>query len=156
MPERLKGGSIPANKGEAGREEFHELCYYTLAHPDPSFIHQHAVDAFTAQKADKDTKPIALAFALIGLYLYVELGYSGKEVQAVHMRLAEKRKPWRVFDLPEKRGDLTVSDVLAAPAGPERDEVIREWCACVWAAYGKNRNAVVRLIESERARLSRR
>jgi hypothetical protein len=53
-------------------EAYHGLCCYTLAHGDPSFIHQHVVDAFAAQTADDRTKPIKLALALIGLYLHVE------------------------------------------------------------------------------------
>ena len=49
---------------------------YTLAHPDAAFIHQHIVDAFTAQTANRDSKPIAVAFALIGLGLYLEKNYT--------------------------------------------------------------------------------
>src|SRR6478736_2672756 len=71
------------------QDSFNELCYYTLAHGDPSFIHQHVVDAFAAQNADEQTKPIKLTFALVGLYLYVEKGFSGKRVQRVHMALAQ-------------------------------------------------------------------
>lgn len=73
---------------EAEQDKFYDLSYYTLAHRDPSFIHQHIVDAYGAQHADATTKPIALAFALIGLCLYIEEGYSGKQVQRAHMRLA--------------------------------------------------------------------
>jgi hypothetical protein len=54
-------------------EQYNELSYYTLGHPDKKyFIHQHLVDAYTAQKADENTKPIAITFDLVGLYLYVE------------------------------------------------------------------------------------
>lgn len=49
-----------------------ELAYYTFAHPDPPFIHQHLVDAFAAETADESTKPMKITFALIGLYLHVE------------------------------------------------------------------------------------
>ena len=52
-------------------DAYHELCYYTLAHRDPSFIHQHVVDAFAAQHADEKTKPIKLTFALVGALLGV-------------------------------------------------------------------------------------
>jgi hypothetical protein len=51
---------------------FHELSFYTLSHGDPAFIHQNSVDAYTAQHADETTKPIAVVFALIGLYLHLE------------------------------------------------------------------------------------
>jgi len=104
-------------------------------HPDPSFIHQHLVDAYTAQHADEHTKPIALAFALIGLYLYLEKNYTGKAVQRAHVRLGWRRTPWPRFDLPEQRGNITAADVLAVPPGPERDAAIRQWCVSVWDAY---------------------
>jgi hypothetical protein len=68
-------------------DAFHTLAFYTLAHPDPAFIHQHAVDAFAAQSADEETRPITLVFALVGLYLLMEKGYSGREVQRAHMRM---------------------------------------------------------------------
>ena len=53
-------------------ETYDELAYYTLAHPDPTFIHQHIVDAYAAQTAKQDIRPITITFALVGLYLSVE------------------------------------------------------------------------------------
>jgi hypothetical protein len=59
----------------SSQDQFHELSFYTLSHPDTVyFIHQHAVDAFAAQTADENTKPIKLTFGLIGLYLFLEKG----------------------------------------------------------------------------------
>jgi hypothetical protein len=52
-------------------DAYHALCSYTLARRDAEFIHQHVVDAYMAQRADERTKPIALTFALVGLYLTV-------------------------------------------------------------------------------------
>jgi hypothetical protein len=52
-----------------GMTPYDELCCYTLERGDASFIHQHVVDAQIAQQASDATKPIALAFALAGLYL---------------------------------------------------------------------------------------
>ena len=83
---------------------YNQLAFYTLAHPDPSFIHQLVVDAYTAQNADDSTKPIALDFALIGLYLHIEKGYTGKQVQRAHMQLANRTKTWPKLTLPTNRG----------------------------------------------------
>jgi Family of unknown function (DUF5946) len=127
-------------------DAYHELCYYTLAHGDPSFIHQHAVDAYTAQHADDQTKPIALTFALVGLYLHVEQQYSGKLVQFVHMRLAQRKERWPSFMLPGDRGSLHVANVLAVPAGPERDQAIHDWCKSVWESYRDQKQTVVDLL----------
>ena len=117
------------------REKFYELSYYTLAHPDPAFIHQHVVDAFAAQTADENTKPIGVAFALIGLCLYLEKSYTGKQVQLAHIALARRKREWPRFDLPESRGEITVADVLSEPAGPGRDAKIREWCSSVGGVW---------------------
>jgi hypothetical protein len=123
-----------------------ELLSYTLAHRDPAFPHQYAVDAITAQRADEHTKPIALTFALVGLYLHLEKGLTGKQVQQMHVRLAARKHSWPKFPLPAHRGTLTAADVLTHPPGPERDRAIDDWCADVWAAYRSSRAQLVDLL----------
>jgi len=137
------------NREKSEQEMFFELSCYTQTHPDPSFIHQLAVDAFAAQHADKNTKPITLAFALIGLYLYVENDFSGKEVQMAHIKLAKHRRQWPSFEFPEYRGDIRVHDVLATPEGPKRDKMIHNWCMSVWGAYSKSHEKVADLVQTE-------
>jgi hypothetical protein len=124
---------------------YDELCCYTLAHGDPSFIHQHVVDAFIAQNANESTKPIGLAFALIGLYLHVEKHYSGKEVQQAHMFLARQKREWPTFPLPDDRGSITEVEVLASTPGIERDNAIDDWCKSVWTAYHDSHRLIQQL-----------
>jgi hypothetical protein len=124
------------------RDKYDELSYYTLSHSDPSFIHQHIVDAFTAQTAEEKIKPIAITFALIGLYLHIEKRFTGRQVQLAHMRMGRDKKPWPHVRLPKNRGEITVSDVLLAPAGKARDEMIHKWCRSVWSAYEENHRAI--------------
>jgi Family of unknown function (DUF5946) len=130
------------------QDAYYELCYYTLAHPSPSFIHQHAVDAFAAQSADQATKPVTLVFALVGLHLCVEKGLGGRAVQSAHMRLAKAGKSWPVLALPADRGRISVLEVLAAPPGSERDQMIAAWCASVWAAYARPKPEILALLEA--------
>ena len=130
------------NERDSEREKYYALSYYTLAHRDPRFIHQHIVDAFTAQTARQDSKPISIAFALIGLYLFVEKDYTGMQVQLAHMELAKRKRKWPTFHLPELRGDIRVADVLLRPEGKERDAMIRDWCASVWQAYNDSHTKV--------------
>jgi hypothetical protein len=127
---------------------YNELCGYTLTHFGPAFIHQHVVDAFAAQSASEQTKPITLTFALVGLYLHVEKNYSGKQVQRVHMQLARRKREWPSFALPppQDRGGMTAADVIAAPAGPDRDAAIDAWCASVWEAFRDSHRAVADLL----------
>ena len=130
---------------------YNELAFYTLAHPSSDFIHQHIVDAFAAQYASKDDKPIRPAFALLGLYLHLHHGYTGKQVQYAHMALAQRRKLWPTFELPTQRGDVTVVHVVAVPPGKERDEMIEAWCFSVWTAYTAIHTEVANLWEQTMA-----
>jgi hypothetical protein len=134
---------------QSDQDLYNELSCYTLSHPDPSFIHQHVVDAYAAQKADEHSKPIGIVFALVGLYLYVEKNFTSRQVQQVHMQMARKRKTWPKFTLPEQKGNITVSDVMNVPPGIQRDEMIQKWCASVWEAWKDCRNQVLAIIENE-------
>lgn len=127
-----------------------ELLLYTLDHAgrDASFIHQHVVDAWAAQQATAHSKPIAVMFALIGLYLHVEKGYTGRAVQDAHMRLARKRKHWPRLPMPEDRGQMTVFDVLAASPGKQRDAAIDKWCRSVWRAWRDSHAVVGKLVQT--------
>ena len=126
---------------------YNELQAYTLGHGDPRFIHQHVVDAWAAQHANQHTKPIALTFALVGLYLHLERGFTGRQVQLAHMALGVQRRPWPSFPLPHDRGSVTARDVLGAPPGPERDQAIDAWCASVWDTFRENREAIADLVK---------
>lgn len=128
-------------------DAYDELSCYTLAHGAPAFPHQHIVDASAAQRADGRTKPMTLAFALIGLYLHLERGFTGREVQRVHVLLARRKHRWPTFPLPARRGALGPADVLAAAPGAERDAAIDAWCASVWEEYAACRPAVVALLK---------
>ena len=138
------------NADKSALEMFHLLSYYTLSHPDNVFfIHQYAVDAFAAQYADVNTKPITITFALIGLYLHLEKNFTGKEVQLAHMKLAKHQKNWPKFKLPVHRGDLTIFDVIDVSEGPKRDEIIILWCASVWESYHHCHQKVADLVQIE-------
>jgi hypothetical protein len=41
---------------------------------------------------------------------------------------------------------MTVADVQAAPAGPERDMAIDNWCRSVWTSFGNNRETIIALL----------
>ena len=128
---------------------YHELSYYTLAHQDPSFIHQHIVDAYAAQHANETSKPISVVFALVGLYLYVEKQFTGRQVQKAHVHLAKRRRSWHPPPLPKKRGAIVVSDVLASEPGQRRDDKIHDWCVSVWEAWKENHDQIKDLAKNE-------
>jgi hypothetical protein len=110
------------------------MCY-TVAKQDPGFIHQHAVDAYAAQHAGGTTRNITIAFGLIGLYLALEKGYTGKQVQQAHMQIAEVRKDWPRLEPPSQPAAINLTDVLKAPDGEGKDTMIRRWMAAVWESW---------------------
>ena len=124
-----------------------ELSAYTLARGDAAFIHQHVVDAGTAQSATEATKPIAITFALAGLYLHVEKDFTGREVQQAHMKMARQRRAWPALLLPADRGAMAAETVLAAAPGPARDAAIHAWAREVWRAVRESRETIVALLE---------
>ncbi len=131
------------------QELFDELSFYTLAHGDPAFIHENSADAFRAQHVDESTKPMAVVFAVMGLYLYLEKNFTGRQVQLAHMRMARGRKPWPRLPRPTRQASLTVADVVAAEPGPARDAMIRQWCAAVWEIWRESRPQIVALAKAE-------
>lgn len=123
-----------------------ELTAYTVTHEDQAFIHQHLVDTYAVQHARESSKPIGVAFGLIGLYLACEKGYTGRQVQHMHMLLANRSKVWPTFTLPVPTGAITVRDVLQAPPGEERDATLMRWAASVWDAWSAEHERVQALI----------
>ena len=126
---------------------YDELACYTLAHRSPYFIHQHIVDAFASQYANDKTKLITIYFALVGLYLYVEKGYTGREIQLEHIRLSNRNKEFLPFLLPENRGTFTIEDVIKKEDGIERDRAIEIWCISVWKAYEPCKSFIIDYLE---------
>ena len=115
--------------------KFDTLSFYTMAHPDPGFIHQHVVDAYGAQTADRNTKPIRVVYALVGLYLMLEKGFTGKQVQSAHLALSRYKAQLPEITIPDFKGSITIEDVLKAQEGISRDKMIQKWCESVWEAY---------------------
>jgi hypothetical protein len=134
---------------KSDQDLYNELSLYTLQHNDPAFIHQYMVDTYAAQYADKNTKPITTAFALMGLYLHLEKNYSGKEVQKAHMQMGKKKREWPRFQFPKERGQITVADVLKAKPGISRDKMINKWSYSVWRAWSENQTKIAYWLKSE-------
>jgi hypothetical protein len=133
------------NASSACRQLYGELTAYTLSLLDADFIHQIAVDTYTAQHAGAVVKPIALTFALVGLYLAFEHNYTGKQVQKAHMLLAATPKQWPTFRLPEAKASLTVLDVLNTPEH-ERNGMLREWGKAVWRIWESEQKKVAEFV----------
>ncbi|MGG4040407.1 DUF5946 family protein [Bacillus smithii] len=116
-------------------QKYNELSFYTMSQQDLHFVHQHAIDTYSAQHAGAGMKNITVAFSLIGLYYAIELGFTGKQVQRVHMLLSQRPYNWPSLPLPENSYLITVQDVLKEKPGKNRDVMLREWMYDVWRCW---------------------
>ena len=138
-------GLDPDPRGNASgecRQLMNELSYYTLAHGNIAFIHQHLVDAYGASHVRVSKSTVGAAFTLAGLYLAVEKNFTGRQVQKMHMLMASKSRDWPRFLPPASMGRVTVADVLKVEPGEERDQELMKWCASVWAAWSSEQERV--------------
>ena len=126
---------------------YDELYVYTMSRP--RFILQHVVDAHAAQTVTAASKPIKIVFALVGLYLHLEKGFNGTQVQQAHVQLGRRKREWPAIALPGNRGAMTALDVMAVTAGAERDAAIDRWCDEVWTQFGDSRDVIVRLLAED-------
>jgi Family of unknown function (DUF5946) len=125
-----------------------ELAAYTLTLADKDFIHQLVVDTYCVQHVGDALKPIAISFALIGLFLTFERGYTGRQVQRAHMWLAKKSKVWPRFEAPQTRALITVLAVVQTPPGSARNDMIRNWGKSVWDMWQPEHKSILALMES--------
>ncbi|HLH40571.1 MAG TPA: DUF5946 family protein [Bryobacteraceae bacterium] len=132
LPDR--GRAERMNASQACWELYGELAAYTLAR-GRDFLHQYGVDAYQAQHALPGASGITIAFSLLGLYLAMERGSTGLQVQRAHMALAREKIETPRFDPPREAARLTVRDVLNAEPGDARDAALKEWCAAVWESW---------------------
>ncbi len=122
--------------------ELEQLYYYTLSHPSSNFIHQHVVDAHTLQAANTSTGKLALVFAALGLYLFLEKGVTGREIQQVHVKLSSQKNVLPEFILPQESMNYPLANILSATPGSERDRAIYEWCEFVWKKFAVNKETI--------------
>lgn len=105
-------------------------------------LHQLTVDAYAAQHAGDPSPPISTAFALIGLHLALDEGWSGSAVRAAHQFLAARNPTWPLFGAPEGSDWLTVADVALARNPVAHAERVERWAASVWNAWQPSHAAI--------------
>ncbi len=126
---------------------YYELTNWTLSRGDSEFLHQYAVDAYEAQHTGEDTRSIMTIFALIGLYLAVEKGFTGRQVQLAHIKIGKRKRAWPKLMPPEHAGELTVRDVLCTNTDIERRERLLAWAITVWNMWDSQQDYIRKITE---------
>jgi len=128
---------------------YQELTAYDLERAHRNFLHQEAVDAYTAQHPGPPAKPISTWFALIGLHLAVDEGRTGLQVQHAHMRLGRRRRNWPPLPPPDDLRCMNAADVNRRPPGDARDAALIHWAAEVWQRWEAIHGTIAALCANE-------
>jgi hypothetical protein len=113
--------------------------------------HQTCVDAFTAQHVGPKTAPLTVAFALNGLYLVLERGFSGIQVREAHGYLTNTVDSWERRSLPRSVGSMTAFDVALAADPADHAVLVERWGRSVWDAWAHVHEAVAELTDRQLA-----
>ena len=117
-----------------------EVLGFEFQHPVMLRYQQLTIDTYGAQHAGGATPPIRVAYALAGLWLAIEHGFSGEEVRAVHRRMGHPTGSWPAFDAPPPDRDwMTVVDVAEVGVRQHSESgharAAQRWAEEVWAAW---------------------
>ena len=119
-----------SNASEACWQLYGEVAAHEAAHVAVlGRLHQLTVDTYGAQHAGSSVARIGVAFALIGLRLSLDEGWSGEEVRDAHQYLGAKFKAWPEFAPPAERTWMTVYDVALATSPDEHARLVHRWAA---------------------------
>ena len=113
--------------------------------------HQLLVDTYAAQHTGDRTAPITTAFALIGLDLALEHGWSGIEVRDAHQLLARSYRDWPRFPRPAAPGEMTVQDLALAATTTDYAEVLGRWARAAWASWSDAHGRIDELVHERLA-----
>jgi len=113
--------------------------------------HQMTVDAYGAQHAGQTTRPIRVAYSLVGLHLALDRGLTGIQVRDAHSRMGKPDATWPSFARPSGFADRSIVDVARAGVQANSPEwhaaAVLEWAKAVWAWWEPAHRDVQRLTE---------
>jgi len=131
------------NASAACWELYMTVVGHELSHiPQLGALHQLTEDAYSAQHAGARVPAIGMAFALIGLHLALDDGWSGNAVRAAHQFLAARHNEWPHFEPPSTPASLTIAHVAGSPTPEEHASRVRAWSASVWESWSAQHAAV--------------
>ncbi|MFD1720747.1 DUF5946 family protein [Amnibacterium endophyticum] len=121
-----------------------EILGFQVQHPVMLRYHQMTADAYTAQHAGGATPLLRVGYALAGLWLSIEHGFSGEDVRSIHRRMGRPTAAWPVFEPPRPpQRWLTVVDVAEAGVRQRSErghaKAVSAWAESVWETWQRER-----------------
>lgn len=149
---RLAGAGVATGRVNASAEceaLLAELSGFESTVVELGRFHQMTVDSYGAQHAGHPTKPISVAYSLVGLHLALDRKLSGAGIRAAHSLMGKPQPDWPSFDPPPRSYTLTVLDVLEAGAYEGsvagHAAAMLRWAEAVWLTWADHHPAVVDL-----------
>src|ERR1044071_1530977 len=110
--------------------------------------HRLTVDAYSLQHPDKYMRSgKSFAAHLTGMCAAFEHEDTQASNQAVQKWLSTNPQIEKPAHLPERRGDLNITNIHSAPDADEHVKRVREWAREVWGAWAEYHALAGRLIE---------
>lgn len=134
-----------------------EVMGFQGQHPVMLRYQQLTADAYAAQHAGGDAPLMRTGYALAGLWLSIEHGFSGEDVRSIHRRMGRPTAAWPMFEAPvPPQPWLTVVDVAEAgvrvPSDRGHAMAVDAWAESVWETWQRVRpgtdDAVERLLSA--------
>lgn len=137
---RLPRSTWPVDRRRNASSACWERYTLVLAHEAEEIVrlgrlHQLTVDTYAAQHPGPSVPPIAIPFALIGLHLALDEGWSGAAVRAAHGWLAQRADAWPAFTPPSSFGPLTADRIAQATRPEIHARLVEAWANGTWAAW---------------------
>lgn len=124
--------------------EYGELLAVDYGELDMPAFHRLSVDTYAAQHPGEPGRRAeqSVAVHLAGLCLVLEREADPDYVHRLFPTLTEKERPFGWLEPPERRGTVTVADVLASSCPEEYGARVRDWGLNVWAAWGPHQETI--------------
>jgi len=152
LPVEAGAPTIPMNASAECAAVYAEVSGFEFQHPVMLRYHQLSVDAYGAQHAGRPTTPIRLGYALAGLWLALEHGFSGDEVRVIHHSMGHAEEWWPAFEPPAGRARITVHDVaeqgVRIGSSTGHATATRAWAEDVWGTWTEQRPQVGAEVEA--------
>lgn len=112
-------------------------------------VHQLTVDAYAAQHpgAAGPRAQRSVWGHLASLYVQLEKDEPEAVARRMIARVAAMADELGWLEPPERKGDVTVGDVIAASGADEHHAAVRVWARAVWEAWGGHRDRVIAAVE---------
>jgi hypothetical protein len=100
-------------------------------------IHRLTVDTYSVQHPGTPSRQSIQSVAghLIGLFVVLELGWLPTQATQAIRNAVERSDQFVWLEPPQKRGDVTIVDVVKSTTLAEHEQAVQRWARSVWQSW---------------------